>query len=270
MRGVRSQRDVEDRLVFISGGASGIGFGLARAFAAERARIAIADVCEARLAEGVAILREHDADVMGIPLDVRDTDAWTVALDQAEARFGPLAVLCSNAGVAGSRLNLEDTEPAAWRWTFDVNVAGALNAIRAGAPRMRACGLPGHILLTASMGAFLVRPANGIYSASKAALVALAQALHGELEGTSLGVSVLCPGLVATRLVHDNSAHAPEGVALGHHEPELERAMKGAIDPHELARAVIAGIYEGRFWLFTHPELRGELRARLMEICEDY
>lgn len=263
---ITSRASIERRLVFITGGASGIGLGMARAFAAEGAHIALADNREHALLAAVRALRAEGASVSAAPFDVRDDTQWRTALDDAEAQFGPLAVLCSNAGVAGSRLALEKTEPAAWQWTFDVNVNGALLAIRNGVPRMRAHGLAGHIVLTSSMGAFLVRPENGVYSASKAAIVALAEALRGELFGSALGVSVLCPGLVSTGLIEGNAEQGPSGVELGVHEPELEEAMRIALNPDLIGRAVVRGIYDQRFWLFTHPDLKQALDAWLDEL----
>jgi NAD(P)-dependent dehydrogenase (short-subunit alcohol dehydrogenase family) len=263
---ITSRESIEGRLVFITGAASGIGLGMARAFAAEGARIALADNREASLAAAVEDLRAEGAKVIAAPLDVRDDAQWRGALDNAETHFGSLAILCSNAGVAGSRLALEKTEPAACQWTFDVNVNGALLAIRNGVPRMRAHGLASHIVLTSSMGAFLVRPENGVYSASKAAIIALAEALRGEVQGSALGVSVLCPGLVSTRLIEGNVEQGPSGINLGAHEVELEESMRRAVAPHLVAQAVVRGIYDQRFWLFTHSELKPALDNWLEEL----
>lgn len=264
--GIRRRADVEGRLVFVTGGASGIGLGLARAFAGEGGRIALADVRDDLLHAAVANLTDAGARVCAVELDVRDAAAWEGALDLAESQFGPLTVLCSNAGVAGSRLPLESTEPEALDWTFEVNVRGTFNAIRCGVPRLRQYNLPGHVLVTASMGAFLVRPGNGVYSASKAAIVAFAQALRAEFEGSALGVSVLCPGLVATQLLQSNFTLAPVGVALGAHEPGLLEKMRGALDPTDVGELVVRAVYEGRFWLFTHPELNPDLAEQFTEI----
>ncbi|MEQ1808283.1 MAG: SDR family oxidoreductase [Terricaulis sp.] len=263
---MRGRSDLDGRLVFITGGAGGIGYGMARAFAREGARIVIADVREDLLHSATEQLKEDGAEAISVELDVRDAGRWESALDEAEARFGPLAVMCSNAGVAGSRLPLEDTDLRALEWTFDVNVSGAFLAIQHAVPRLRRHGGSGHVVLTASMGAFLVRGGNGVYSASKAAIVAFAEALRFEFASSPLGVSVLCPGLVSTDLISGNAERAPSGVSLGEHEPELEEAMRQALDPFEVGQAVVRGIYEGRFWLFTHPGLRTPLEERFNEI----
>jgi NAD(P)-dependent dehydrogenase (short-subunit alcohol dehydrogenase family) len=261
-----NRRDIEGRLVFITGGASGIGLGMARAFAAEGACVALADVQTDAAEAAARTLVAQGARALAVPLDVRDAAAWRGALNSAERAFGPLIVLCSNAGVAGSRNRLEDTGQAAWDWTLGVNLGGAFNAINEAVPRLRAHGRPGRVVLTASMGAFLVRPGNGVYSASKAAIVALAEALRGELAGSRIGVTVLCPGLVNTRLLDDNATRGPEGVDLGEHEPETEAALRAGLDPLEVGRAVVRAAREDRFWLFTHPELGAEVDKRFAEI----
>ena len=135
---------------------------------------------------------------------------------------------------------------------------------------MRAHKSAGHVVITSSMGAFLVRPKNGVYSASKAAIVAIAEALREECAGSAIGVSVLCPGLVSTQLIEGNAEQGPSGVCLGEHEPELERAMRLALDSNSVGRLVVQGIYQGKFWLFTHPELKDALESRFSEITLAY
>jgi len=252
----------EGRLALVTGAASGIGLAIAEALAGAGMKVALADVDAEGLRRAVARVPGS----MAVALDVRDRAAWTRALDEAEAAFGPLAVLVSNAGVAGSRLPLAETPPEAWEWTRAINLDGAFNALSLGAPRLLASGGPAHLVATASLGALLVWPANGVYSATKAAVVALCEALRGELAETPVGVSVLCPGVVRTALIDANAARAPAGVAVGEHEPELEERMRQGLDPAEVARLVLEGIAERRFWLFTHPELRERVASRAAEI----
>jgi len=251
---------------FVTGGASGIGFGIAQALADAGARIALADVDRSALDAAADRLRSAGATVLPLVLDVRQAEAWQSAAEQAEAELGSVQLLFSNAGVLGSRLPLEQTSVDAWRWTFDINVEGSLHAIRTFVPRMRRSGQPGHVVITASLGGFLVQPANGLYSATKGAVIAMAESLRGELAGSSIGVSVLCPGLVRSNL-HDNARKlAPPGLSLGPEEPELVAALKQSMDPRAVGEMVLDGILARRFWLFTHPELAPLVEQRSREI----
>ena len=256
---------LDDRLAFISGAASGIGYGIAEALAVHRMRIAIADIDAPAAEAAAARLREAGAEAMALALDVRALDAWNIALDSAEQKFGPLAVLASNAGVAGSRMPVAQTDPIAWDWTIAVNLNGAFNAARAALPRLLQHGQPGHFMATASLGGFLVQPGNAAYSAAKAGVIALCEALRAELAGSAIGVSVLCPGLVSTRLLEANASRMP-GIKLSEPEPELEAMLRAGMPPREAGELVVKGIIEDRFWLFTHPELGPHVEARAAEI----
>ena len=255
-------KDYLGRLAFVTGAASGIGLAIAEALAAAGLKVALADLDVEGARRAAARLQE----AIAVPLDVRARAEWVAALDAAEAAFGPLAVLVSNAGVAGSRLSLAETSPEAWAWTREINLDGTFHALNLGTRRLLASGRPGHVVATASLGAFLVWPGNGVYSATKAAVVALCEALRRELEGAQVGVSVLCPSLVRTALIEANAGRAPEAVPIGEHEPELEAQMREGKDPAEVARLVLQAIEERRFWVFTHPELGGQLAARAAEI----
>jgi NAD(P)-dependent dehydrogenase (short-subunit alcohol dehydrogenase family) len=259
--------DLTGKVAFISGGGSGIGLGMARAMAAEGMKIALADIDEAALASAAASLRATGAQVLPLHLDVCKPADWTAAADRAEAELGPVQVLCSNAGVAGSRLSMEDTESAAWLWTFDINVHGAFHGIKTFLPRMRRRGEDAHIIVTSSLGGFLAHAKNSAYSATKAAVIAMCESLRGELAQTRIGVSVLCPGLISTNLLGNNRRLAPASIDhLCEEEPELVEMMKQSLDPRAAGELVVRGIRENRFWLFTHPELRPLVQARSEEI----
>lgn len=254
------------RVAFVTGAASGIGFGLAQALADAGALVALADVDRPALDAAAAHLSSTGAEVLPLELDVRDGDAWQLAADRVEAELGMVTLLFSNAGVLGSRLPLEQTSVDTWRWAFDSNVESHLHAIRTLVPRMRHSGQACHVLATASLGGFLVQSENGLYSATKAAVIAMAESLRGELAGSAIGVSVLCPGMVRSNL-HDNARKlAPEGLPLGPEEPDLVAALKQSKDPQEVGNWVLREIRNGRFWLFTHPELAPHVEQRNREI----
>ncbi len=261
--------DLTGRLAFITGGASGIGLGMAQALAAVGMSIAVADIDQQAAEEAAAGLMEAGAKAAAVQLDVQDRAAWGPALDAAERQFGALTVFCSNAGVAGSRMPVAQTDPRAWDWTIGINLTGTFNALQAALPRLQASGRPGHIVATASLGGFLVQPGNGTYSASKAAVIALCEALRGELLGTAINISVLCPGFVRSKLLQANAARLP-GVLLGLPEPELEAMLQAGTDPREIGEFVVNGILASKFWLFPHPELRNFVQARSDEIATSH
>jgi len=254
--------DLREKVAFISGGGSGIGLGIARALAAAGMRVALADIDAQALERAVASMRADGATVMPVDLDVRDPAQWRQAAADAQAELGPVQVLCCNAGVAGTHCALEETAPAAWSWTFDVNVNGVFHGIRTFLPELRARNIESHIVVTASLGGFIARPHNGLYSATKAALIALCESLRGELEGSPIGVSVLCPALVRSNLLDNIARLAPPATPHNAVAPELAAALQQGLDPLRVGEDVVRGIRERRFWLFTHPELRALVAQR--------
>lgn len=256
------KEDFAGRLAFVTGAASGIGRAIAEELARRGMRVVFADIDGAQARAAAACW----PDCMALELDVRDPAGWTEALDAAERAFGPLAVLVCNAGVAGSHQPLAQTSAAAWEWTRSINLDGVFHGLSQGVPRLLATGLPGHVVATASLGAMLVWPGNGVYSAAKAGVVALCEALRGELAATRANVSVLLPGLVRTALVEANAARAPHGVVGADLGPELAEAIRGGLDPETVGRMVADAIGTERFWLFTHPDLRDPVLARNEEI----
>lgn len=254
--------DFDNRLAFVTGGASGIGLAIGQALAARGMKVALADIDDSALPAAVDTI----AGSVGLSLDVRDRRSWTVALDRAERAFGPLAVLVSNAGVAGSRLPVAQTSSAAWEWSRSVNLDGTFHALSLGVPRLLRTGRPGHVFATASLGALLVVPGNGVYSATKAAVVALCEALRGELQETPVDVSVLLPGPVRTRLSEANGRRSPSGVAIGPDESGDADPTRDGIAPAAIGKLVVDALGTDRFWLFSHPELQDRVAARATDM----
>jgi NADP-dependent 3-hydroxy acid dehydrogenase YdfG len=259
-------KNIKSGVAFITGGASGIGFGIAQALGNHGMKIALADVNENALERAAAALGATGATVLPVTLDVRDRSAWETELDRTERELGPLQVLCSNAGVAGSHLPIEETDWSGWQWTIDVNLHGTFHALNNALPRMRRHGRDSHVVCTSSLGAFLVNAGNGAYCAAKAAVVAVSEAVRREVAGSNIGVSVLCPGLVATQLLDNVKELAPAHVRLGSHSEETAIALKAGQDAAAVGELVLRGILEDRFWVFTHPELRDLLENRANEM----
>ena len=260
-------QEFEGRTAFVTGGASGIGLAMAQRFAAEGMRVVIADVEDEALEGAVADLRARNADVLGIKLDVRDRDAWAAAAEEVEAAFGPVHVLCNNAGV-GAGGPIEGCTYNDWDWTLDVNVGGVVNGIQTFMERMLANGEPAHIVNTASMAGIGGAPGMAIYSASKFAVVGMSEAMAADLTETPVNVSVLCPGFVKTRILESgrNRPAELENDRVREFTPEQEAMaqalMAGALPPEHVAECVIDAMREERFWIFTHPEYEDGIRMR--------
>lgn len=255
------------KVAFITGGASGLGRSMARSMAARGARIALADINEAALQQTAAELRNGGATVEPIVLDVANAAAWAAAADATERSLGPVDVLCSNAGVVGTRKPLAELQPQAWQWVIDVNLNSVFHSMHTFVPRMRARGEEAHVLATASMGGLIAQPSNSAYAAAKAGVIATCEALRDELAGTNVSVSVLCPGLVATSLHETSIRNAPDALrAETGIEPELLTLMRQSTPADVVGEIVAKGILENRFWIFSHPEIRPIVQARFDEI----
>jgi NAD(P)-dependent dehydrogenase (short-subunit alcohol dehydrogenase family) len=182
----------KDRVVVVTGGASGIGRALGEAFAAEGARVVLADIERDRLASTAAEL-----DLTGIAVDVTDPASVDALAAEVFERFGAVHVLINNAGVGAPSAKPWETTPNDWRWVHSVNVFGVAHGVQAFVPRMIASGEPGHVVNTASGdGAINPLPGASVYAASKAAVATLTECLATQLaaDGTRIGVSLFLPG----------------------------------------------------------------------------
>lgn len=241
-------KDFQGKSAFITGGASGIGAGMAHAFADAGIRLVLADFNENKLAETVALFRARGANVSGVTLNVASMDSWKAARDATLESHGAIDILCNNAGVAPAKRRLEDISEEDWHWIFSVNVHGVHNGVRTWLPDMKAAGRPAHIVNTASMLGLFANTRSAEYVATKFAVVGMSETLKMELADTNIGVSVLCPGLVRTSLMSDRAVHQK----LSGRESDDEgrgRLLKGfeALDPKTVGDAVLSAIQTASF-----------------------
>ena len=247
----------------VTGGASGIGLGIARALVQAGAKVAVADVDEERIGQVVEELTAAGGTATGVHLDVSDEDAWRSAADAAEQALGPISILCNIAGVNGGG-TIEDTPFKVWRWVQSVNIDGQFLAAHTFVPRMRARGGRAVILNTASISGLMAMPHVGAYTASKFATVGFTKVLRQELADSDIDVALLIPGSVATRINY--TAGQAEAKLLGK-EMNLEVIeanhavlAKGA-DPDAVGRQVVEALQAGDATIVTHREW-GELYRR--------
>jgi len=267
--------ELRGRTAFVTGGASGIGLALAHAFGAEGMRVAIADIELPALRAAREQLSAAGVDVLELELDVADAKAVEQVAQRVEQAFGKVHVVCNNAGVAAGG-PLEQATLDDWNWLLSVNLMGVVHGVTSFLPRLRAHGEGGHIVNTASIAGFLTFPGLGIYTATKRAVVGLSEALHAELAGSGIGVSVLCPGFVRTR-IGDSGRNRPPRHGAPTPLPVSGLAETGAAvlalhgaDPASIAARVVAAVRTNELYVFTHPELREATEARFGVVLESF
>jgi len=266
------------KVAVVTGGASGIGRAMAGRFAAEGMRVVLADIEQVALDRAVAELTAGGAVAAGLRTDVSRAGDVEALAQFALDRFGAVHIACNNAGVGmgGSAWQMTVKD---WEWMLGVNLWGVIHGIRAFVPVMLAQGDECHIVNTASGAGLHVRPFLGMYAATKHAVVALSEALYHELKltGAKVGVSVLCPAVVNTRIGESErnrpAALANEGEAanpaqMAAMEQAFRAALAAGMPPEQVAEAVLEAVREERFYILTHEETRERVRAKLEDILE--
>jgi NAD(P)-dependent dehydrogenase (short-subunit alcohol dehydrogenase family) len=269
-------RELTGKTAFVTGGASGIGLALGRAFAAAGMNVMLADIETDALAAAVGTLRDLGPGVRGVSCDVADPVSVERAAEAAFDAFGNVHVVCNNAGVGGGSgidaISLEN-----WRWVLDVNLMGVVHGIRTFLPHIRAHGEGGHIVNTASMAGMNSGLGFSPYSASKFAVVNMSEGLAMQLAPLGIGVTVLCPGFVRTR-ISESARNRSEryGPALtpdpaspaGRLAAHLAERGRSGLDPDAVAAQVLTAMREDALYVFTHhgPDWRTELEERFAAI----
>lgn len=259
-------QDFSNRTAVVTGAASGIGRGLALAFAHAGARVVAADVDADGLDETATICRAAGAAVMSAVVDVRSEVEVQSLADRVDEEFGGTDVLCNNAGVFRGGLVWENPV-ADWEWVFSVNLYGIVHGLRAFVPRMLARGAEGHIVNTASMAGLIASGMSGIYTVSKFAVVALSETLARDLQsvGAPIGVSVLCPSAVATQIgaSQRNRADVPGPDAGADAIEQILRDFCAAgAAPEDVGELVLAAVRRGEFLIPTRDTFGGFLETR--------
>ncbi|TYC78805.1 SDR family NAD(P)-dependent oxidoreductase [Novosphingobium sp. BW1] len=260
------------RTAFVTGGANGVGLGLARALLAEGCKVAIADVREDSIEAALKLLENQH--VIGVPLDVASRESFAQAADRVEAELGPVSLLFNNAGVNLFQ-TIDDSSYDDWDWLLGVNLHGVINGVTTFVPRMKERGLGGHVCNTASMAAFLCNGAPGIYNTTKFAVRGLSESLRYSLAAHGIGVSMLCPGLVKSQ-IYASDAIRPEALKAGAKEintefvSNLEKLHEAGMEPEVIAARTLEAIQENRFYIFSHPEFKDELAEVFDEVLADF
>ncbi|MDR2214221.1 MAG: SDR family NAD(P)-dependent oxidoreductase [Nevskiaceae bacterium] len=283
--------DFKDKVVYITGGSSGIGLGIAQAAHEAGAKVVIGNYDDSQWAEALPKFPANDPRIKTIVHDVMKRDEWEKKADEIEKFFGPVDVLVNNAGV-GLRQGIVDGGYNDWDWGMGVNFWGPVYGIKTFVPRMKARGTPAHILTTTSTSAILVGLPVGIYAVSKIAAMGLMEQARSDLANTNIGTSVLIPGMTSTNIGRSEQARpadlrappapqqaAPAGGGGQRRAARPAQAQQAPVappnplwarpqDPLAVGRLVLDGILHNDLFIFPAPEYKQGVLARGMAMSE--
>ena len=272
--------ELKGRLAVVTGGGSGIGRGLSLGLAAEGMTVAVADIQQANAEAVAAEIESAGGRALALGVDVTSASSLAAAAKEILARAGGVNLLCANAGVLARVGPLSDHTVEDWEYTLSVNVLGIVKTVDAFLPALRASAPDAHILTTASLGGLVteVRAPIGAYTASKYACVGYSEMLRAELAEQGIGVSVLCPGVVASNLMGTSAANRP-GVFGEQAAPQLTpqgggkvaaRLADFAMPAEAVGPIVIRAIRANRFHVLTHPQTRPLVESRFQGMLADF
>ena len=267
----------EGRTAVISGGAEGIGLSIAKALGEQKMNIVLADIDEKNLLKSTAELESLGIPVLAALLDVADEMQWKSVAEKAVKRFGKVHMVVNNAGVGGDSGPIENQETEGWQWALGVNLMGVVYGAKVMTPLIKDHGEGGWILNVASMAGMGGVPYSGVYTASKAAVVALSESWAQELKDKRIGVSVLCPAFVQTR-IYDSERNRPDKYKSENYNIENESSfskqtkqmVKDGIDVSIVGKRVVEAINHGELYIFTHPNYRQVNQERFNGIDEAF
>lgn len=256
-------KEFRGRTAFITGGASGIGLGMAKALLDRGMNVVVADLLESHLEEARNVLSGTNR-VHCMKLDVSDRAAMKEAAAETNRIFGNVHVLCNNVGVS-QRNPIDEAGYEDWDYVLNVNLGGTIAGLVEFLPGMKAHGEGGHVVNTSSMAGMIpVPPFAGVYATSKFAVRGLSDALRLALAPYGIGVSVLCPGMVKTRAMTAGDVYrqAHEGTSA----EEKRDTIEGGMDPFALGETVAEAIEHNRLYIFPHGEFRDEVATYFDEM----
>jgi NAD(P)-dependent dehydrogenase (short-subunit alcohol dehydrogenase family) len=263
-------QNLHGKTAFVTGGASGIGLGIAKALLGAGMNVVIADVRDDHLEAARTELGSAER-VLALKLDVTQRADYARAADAAEARFGKIHLLCNNAGVAV----VGPTELATfadWDWVMGVNVGGTINGIVTILPRILRHGEGGHIVNTASMSGLMPHPGATIYGTSKGAAVHMMECMRAELEPRGVICSAFCPGAVQSNIAESGRTRPAALADTGYAEADKRRQQGGNFfhlfqTKEEVGQRVLRGILNDELYILTHSEFRQGVEDRAQAMC---
>ncbi|MCX7160823.1 MAG: SDR family NAD(P)-dependent oxidoreductase [Proteobacteria bacterium] len=270
-------KELKGKVAVVTGGAGGLGRAMAMHFAREGMHVALADIDQASLDVTAAELRALGVQAIGIRTDVSKAEEVDALAARVVAELGGVHVVCNNAGISPLGAAWENTL-ADWEWMLGVNLWGVIHGVRAFTPLLLAQD-EGHIVNTASVAGLINPPGSAMYNVTKHAVVALTETLFHDLAGrnSKVGCSVLCPAYVPTGIA-DSERSRPAALAnpgatksaeQQAREDMLKKAVRsGRLSADDIGAAVLAAVKEERFYILTHPRIKGAIQARMEDILE--
>jgi len=267
-------QDLSGKTAIVTGAASGIGLGIATALAESGANVVMADIQKDAVEQAAHRLSGTNKRVMPVRIDVTLEQSVVDALAEAEREFGKLHIACNNAGVPMHGTKVVDVPPGDWQFVMGVNIWGIIHGIRHFVPAILRHGEEGHVVNTASVAGFQNRRGTnqGPYSMSKYAALSLSEALAHELDGTKIGVSVLCPGPINTNIAR-GARNRPDHMGGPQSRPSdeavlAERLATQGLDPRRVGERVVDAIRTNTFYAFVGAVPADVIRTRHRHIEE--
>jgi len=267
-------KELRGRVAAVTGAASGLGRAMALAFADQGMHVALGDVADA--SDIVAAIKAKGMSATSFKLDVSKAEEVEAFAAAAERDLGPVFMVCNNAGVSPLAATWE-TSLGDWQWILGVNLWGVIHGVRSFVPRLMKRN-EGHVVNTASVAGIISPPGSGAYNVTKHAVVTLSETLHHELRerNSAIGVSVLCPAYVPTGIA-DSERNRPAGLEptvktkemLARQQMLKKAVSSGRLSADDVAKAVVQAVKEERFYILTHPRIKGAIGARMEDILQD-
>ena len=262
-------KEFKGKTAFVTGGASGIGLGIARAFAKVGMNVVIADFRQEALDAALPMFKENNWPAHGVLLDVMDREAFVRAADEAEEVYGKIHVLVNNAGIGLMEGPIWEASYDDIDFALEINYKSVLNGIKTVLPRILKHGEEGWVVSTASKNGLIPLGGMVLYNATKRAVMATMETLAIDLQGTNVGASVFCPGPFRTnlntttneiRVKHLGAPFVKKGPTPDPNAPQIDRSKvdmsKMERDPDEAGERVLRGIQRGDLFILTHAEWR--------------
>jgi NAD(P)-dependent dehydrogenase (short-subunit alcohol dehydrogenase family) len=267
-------KTLSGKVAAVTGAASGLGRAMALAFADEGMHVALGDVGDTSAV--FAEIERKGVRALSVKLDVSKAEQVEAFAVMAERDLGPTFVVCNNAGVSPLGAVWE-ASLGDWQWMLGVNLWGVIHGVKSFVPRLIARN-EGHVVNTASVAGLINPPGSGAYNVTKHAVVALSETLHHDLRerNSAVGVSVLCPAYVPTGIA-DSERNRPSGLqatvksreTLAREQMLKKAVASGRLSADDVARAVVQAVKDERFYILTHPRIKGAIRARMEDILEE-
>lgn len=266
------------KTIVVSGGAEGIGFGIAQAMGKQGMNVVLGDIDTTQLEVARTTLENENINVLTVQMDVTKIDQWQNLADQAIKRFGKIHMLVNNAGVGSNPGPIEKTDDKDWRWVIDVNLMGVLYGTQTIVPLMKLHDEKCWLINVASMAGMLGVPTAGAYTATKVAVVGMSESWYAELKPHNIQVSVLCPAFVKTRINLSNR-NKPEALKSEKERnvnntssaaKHMQKVLDNGLPPSVVGERVVEAINNNELYIFTHPNYRKVVQRRFKYIDEAF